>query len=173
MTGADLLPRLAISVRQPWAHCIVHFRKDVENRVANSTAITGAMRLDHGASLAIHAAQGMTREEYEGARDWICSRGLVDLDLFPKPDELVRSAIVGHARFDGIAQLSTSPWFMGPFAIKLAEACPVGPIPCSGALGLFDWRKRPRPSAIETPKPWMTHWSGPANYGSIDSQRRS
>ncbi len=68
------LPDKAISVRHPWAWAIVHAGKDVENRSAASIrhmSFAGVERL------AIHAAQGMTRQEYEDAAAFMASLGVV------------------------------------------------------------------------------------------------
>ena len=65
-------PRIALSVRQPWAWSIIHAGKDCENR--------GPMMLRHlpkpiERRIALHAAKGMTRDEYESARDFMASIG--------------------------------------------------------------------------------------------------
>lgn len=55
------LSDVALSVRQPWTHAIIHFSKDIENR--SWQAINRGLRFR--GRIAIHAAKGMTREEYE------------------------------------------------------------------------------------------------------------
>ncbi len=56
------LPKLALSVRQPWTHCIMHLGKTFENRDWN-TSLRG--------EICLHAAKGMTRDEYESCLSWV------------------------------------------------------------------------------------------------------
>lgn len=127
------LPDLAISVRQPWAWAIIHAGKDVENR---SFASLRFMRLSGIRALAIHAAQGMTRDEYDDAHDFMASLGVV----CPSAAKLTRGAIIGSVTVDGVTSKSTSRWFFGPGAIRMSAPTPIEPIHCAGALGLFRWR---------------------------------
>ena len=50
---------IALSIRQPWAYCILDYGKDIENRTW-STSIRGRVL--------IHASKGMSRKEYEEAK---------------------------------------------------------------------------------------------------------
>ena len=59
------LPPLALSVRQPWAWAIIHAGKDVENR--SWQAVNHGLR--RRGRIAIHAAKGLTRDEYDDARE--------------------------------------------------------------------------------------------------------
>lgn len=152
------LPRYAISVRQPWAWAIIFAGKHLENRTPGAVKhMRGVMR---SGPLAIHAAKGMTRAEYESARDFMVSRMLVRHESFPSPDKLVRGAVIGSARFDDVITASASPWWMGPRALVLLQQTPLAePIPCVGALGFFEWRKGTGDDvAPEEPKPWMLAW---------------
>lgn len=141
------LPTIALSVRQPWAWAIVHAGKDIENRTAVSVA-TGRM---HPARIAIHAAQGMTRKEYENVADFMASIGVT----CPRPDALVRGAIVGAVTVTAIIDRHPSPWFFGPRGLILADAVAVDPIPAVGHLGYFDWQAG---GAVAPPLPWMLSW---------------
>lgn len=145
------LPRLALSVRQPWAWAIVHAGKDIENRSA------AAVR--HGMSrgpIAIHAAKGMTRDEYEDAADFMRSIGV----RCPHPEALVRGAIIGSAIVANIVTQHDSPWFFGPRGLVLESARACDPVPASGALGYFTWTPA---GVVDAPKPWMLAW--PADAG--------
>lgn len=144
------LPDLAISVRQPWAWAIIHAGKNIENRGPVALRHMGLSK-DSRMALAIHAAQGMTRDEYEDARDFMASIGVV----CPAPADLVRGAIIGEVRVEGVVTKSASPWFFGPRGIVMAEARAVEPIRCAGALGLFRWREARPIDAPPTPR-WMT-----------------
>lgn len=55
----DNLPELALSVRQPWAHAIIYFDKDIENRTWQA--------VNHGLKIrgriAIHAIKSCAPSE--------------------------------------------------------------------------------------------------------------
>ncbi|MNQ62267.1 ASCH domain protein [compost metagenome] len=51
----------ALSIRQPWAWLIIHGGKDVENR---------SWHTKHRGRFLVHAAKGMTKHEYQAARDY-------------------------------------------------------------------------------------------------------
>lgn len=134
------LPRLALSIRQPWAWAIINAGKDVENRNW-STKMRGPV--------CIHAAKGMTSAEWSEAMDFIDS-------AFPVPmasrfgrrasaihsTEAKRGGIVGTAEIVDCVEASESPWFFGRYGFVLRNARPVEFIPVKGALCFFDWRQR-------------------------------
>ena len=64
---------MALSVRQPWAWALIHGGKDVENRTEMAVR-NGGMRAQVGKRIAVHASKGMTREEYESARERFLER---------------------------------------------------------------------------------------------------
>ena len=142
-------PNKALSIRQPWAWAIIHAGKDVENR--STFAVTkGDMR---PMRIAVHASKGMTRDEYEDAREFMEKRGVE----CPRPDALVRGAIIGSVIVTAVVKESNSPWFFGPRGLVLSGATPVEPIPVLGALGYFQWAAR---GEAESPLPWMRAWPG-------------
>jgi len=59
----------ALTIRQPWAWAIFHAGKDIENRDW-PTRLRGR--------IAIHAAKGMTRDEYESALFFIQERQILE-----------------------------------------------------------------------------------------------
>jgi len=144
-----ILPDIALSVRQPWAWAIVAGHKDIENR---STFAVSKAAFD-ARPVAIHAAKGMTRDEYEEAADFMATLGV----RCPRPDALVRGAIIGAANIVAIVKNHSSPWFFGPRGLVLMDQRPVSPIPAAGALGYFQWRQS---GALAEPLPWMTAWPG-------------
>lgn len=156
------LPRYALSVRQPWAWAIIHAGKHLENR---SAASVKHMPRTPGMLLAIHAAKGMTRDEYESARHTM--QRLCNVEC-PRPDALIRSAVIGFVRYVDTIKQSASPWWMGPRALLLDQPQAVEPIACFGALGFFDWRNgldgnprtmlNYREPKIAEPLPWMKAW---------------
>ena len=132
------LPVMALSVRQPWAWAIIHAGKHLENRTQGALNYMGR----DVTWLAIHASKGMTRDEYETMIDH------PGLDLpeangakLPRPDELVRGAIIGHVCVTDRISTSTSPWWCGPRALVFSNTVAVDPIPCVGSLGFFRWSK--------------------------------
>ncbi len=141
------MPDLALSVRQPWAWAICAGFKDIENRSTVAVSKAGF----HPRPVAIHAAKGMTRDEYEEASEFMASLGI----NCPLPKDLVRGAIIGAATVTAIVKDHNSPWFFGPRGLVLTDQCAVQPIPAVGALGLFRWT---RSGSLEMPKPWMEAW---------------
>lgn len=146
------LPPMALSVRQPWLWAIIHAGKDVENRTKYAITLGGMAKARR---IALHASIGMTRAEYEEAREFMGTLGVA----CPRPDALVRGAIIGAATVTSIVKASESPWFFGPWALELAEVEGCDPVPCRGALGLFDWRRN-QVKESQAPLPWMIGWPG-------------
>jgi len=80
-------PRRALSIRQPWAHAILHLIKDVENR---------PWRTNFRGPLLIQASLKVERDEATK----------LGLD----PDELTTGAIVGQVEVVDCIQDSKSKW---------------------------------------------------------------
>lgn len=118
----------SISIRQPWAWLILHGGKDIENRDW-PTQVRG--------TVLVHASKGMTRDEYEDAKDTYeyASGCSVRMPAFV---ELERGGIVGQVDIVGCATKSTSPWFFGKFGFILANAKPLPFRPYKGMLGFFE-----------------------------------
>lgn len=114
----------ALSIRQPWAWLIVHGHKDIENR---------SWPTRYRGPVLIHAAKGMTRADYDGARMLAEAQGVT----LPKPEELDRGGIVGRAEIVDCIAESPSPWFFGPHAFVMENAQPLPFRPAKGALGFF------------------------------------
>jgi len=129
------IPPLALSVRQPWAWAIIHAGKDVENRSAAAIRNMDLPDIRLPLRIAIHAAKGLTRAEYESARDFMAGIGVT----CPPPDMLLRGGIIGSVEVAGIVSQHPSKWWMGPRGLLLRhpEACTFRPV--TGALGLFRW----------------------------------
>ncbi len=148
------LPRLALSVRQPWAHAIIHSGKDIENRTAASIRHMSFVGVER---IAIHAAKGMTQFEYECAvtfmREKTFIREAIGIECPPARD-LLRGGIIGSVAVCGVVKESTSPWFFGPRGIVLADPRPCDFIPAVGRLGLFEWTPADA-SIVTAPARWM------------------
>lgn len=143
------LPTRALSLYAPWAWAIICAGKDVENRnwFAAGRGFFGDAKFR--GSFWIHASlfggdRGRKLEDLEDeissmldmARDAGCDSGT--------PAEVLqwclgaRGKIVGSARVTGAVSASSSPWFVGPMALTLAE--PVASrlqVPVRGALGFW------------------------------------
>lgn len=115
----------ALSIRQPWAWLIVNGYKPIENR---------SWPTRYRGELLIHAAKGMTRAEYEDARDLAEHLGIT----IPQPAALERGGIVGQVTMSGCVDDSPSPWFFGRHGFQLENAKPLPFQPCKGQLGFFD-----------------------------------
>lgn len=117
----------ALSIRQPWAWLIVNGYKDIENR---------DWYIGHRGELLVHAAKGMTRDEYEDAQS-LCHSMNPPINL-PAPDDLERGGIVGSTNVTGCVRESESPWFFGKFGAQLKDSKPLPFRPYRGQLGLFE-----------------------------------
>ena len=115
----------ALSIKQPWVHAILHEGKDIENR---------SWQRSFRGWLAIHASA-------QPERDAAYPRG----HRVPDLGTLDYSAICGVARVVDMVPKSRSKWFYRPadgsmnYGWVLAELKVLKtPIPCKGALGLWD-----------------------------------
>lgn len=110
-------PMKIITVKQPWAHLIVHYGKDIENRSWNT---------HYRGQLLIHAGKG------------ICKRGMRLMPKDAKQDIMIHGAIIGICRLSDVLMDSSSQWFEGPWGFELEGAYPIDPIYCKGQLGLWN-----------------------------------
>jgi hypothetical protein len=137
-----------LSVRQPWAHAIIHLGKDVENRT---------WRGNYTGPLLIHAS---------AYREKNPQRLLKELMANPPPKSkllnLQNGAIIGvvdlvdytKGRMGGvrIVEDSKSKWAAkGDWHLHLRNARPIKPVKCKGRLGLWS----PSPSVISRLPAWV------------------
>lgn len=141
------LPDLALSVRQPWAWAIIHGGKVIENRTKGAVR-TGGMTCRR---IAIHSASAMTRAEYEWGLDRLARHGVT----CPRPEALIRRALIGAVDVVDIVTESDSPWFGGPCGLVLENPVACAPVPATGHLGYFAWQ---RSGAVCVPAPWMARF---------------
>jgi len=140
------LPFTALSIRQPWAWAIIYAGKDIENRT--TFAVTkGGMTPRR---IAVHAAKGLKRNEYDIAAEFMKKIGVV----CPPACELKRGGIIGAVDVTAVVRESQSKWFFGPRGLVLANPVPCDFIPSVGALGFFKWERNDNVK-IDTPK-WMS-----------------
>jgi hypothetical protein len=148
----------AISLRQPWANAVLYLGKVVENRRWNT---------NFRGEFLIHAAKGMTEDEFHDAADFCedvlgvarCYEIEAAFGRGEKPThELLRGGIVGRARLvdvvppreefmlGGVAPHYPEPlrehawhWHMREqFGFVLAHIRPVPFVECRGMPGFFD-----------------------------------
>lgn len=129
----------ALSIRQPWAWAIIHGGKDVENR---SWRYIPKQR----GRIYIHAAKGMTRDEYDAAKasiEVIWEHADADHALMvPWYEKMERGGIIGTAEIIGYldnddAKQKSFPWYFGNLGIVLHDPKPLPFVPCKGMLGFF------------------------------------
>ena len=125
------LPKLALSIRQPWAYSIIYLGKNIENR---------NWFTNFRGEICIHAAKSMTRYEWEDCADTVERIGAGFIPEFADFKK-IQGGIVGTATVIDCLNESNSPWFFGKYGLVLDNVKPVDFIPCKGALGFFDWRK--------------------------------
>lgn len=125
---------ITLSVRQPWAWCIVNGHKPVENRDW-ATQFTGP--------ILIHAGKTMSRRYYDEVSEDLVTRGLVP--AVPAFDDLPRGGVVGVTNIVGCVTQMDSGWFTGPYGFLLQDSRPLPFHACNGALKFFDVRGGPKP----------------------------
>ncbi|WP_176083149.1 ASCH domain-containing protein [Martelella sp. HB161492] len=128
------LPELAISIRQPWTHCIMELGKDIENR---------NWKTNFRGRICIHAALGMTRDEHADCLATVAAINRLFPDrvmTVPTRANLQRGGIIGTVEIVDCVSDSDSPWFFGKYGFVLRDPQPVPFIPARGALGLFKWQ---------------------------------
>jgi len=128
----------ALSIKQPWLWAITDLDKRIENRSWNPPEWI------IGKTIALHASK---RDDIEG--------GLFINNISGKlpPHNLPRGAIVATCRIVGWidmrnkgscigGSLLDDPWFFGPIGWILDDIYKLyKPIPCNGALGLWEWKE--------------------------------
>jgi len=119
------IPKLALSIRQPWADAIVYLGKDIENRDW-PTKFRGLV--------CIHAAKKWGRAEKADV-DFVERASATQLEAEP-----LLGGIIGIAEIVDCVSSSESRWFFGRYGFVLQNAKPIDFIPVKGSLGFFDWR---------------------------------
>lgn len=143
-----------LTVWQPWAHCIVHCEKDVENRtwappihvVGQRIAIHAGKVLDPDAVARLVAAGRLVKGEIHGAP---------------------LGAVIGTARLEGSTRASRS-WWAEPDMTHwlLADVRRLRePVPCRGAQGLWDLPADVERLVLEREVPWSDELSSEVKHG--------
>jgi hypothetical protein len=113
-----------LTIRQPWAHAIVHMGKDVENR---------SWRANYKGPLLIHASAYQEKDprgRLEDAMGRPLSKKL--------PEPLPTGSIVGVAELFDYVKDAPGRWAQkGFWHWRLRKVRPIKPVPCTGRLGLW------------------------------------
>lgn len=83
----------------------------------------------------MHAAQGMTRQEYEESELFALQ---ANVTVLPPFEQLQRGGIVGSVELVDCLDHSDSPWYMGEKGFLLRDPRPLPFVPMKGRLGFFD-----------------------------------
>lgn len=128
------LPLKALSIRQPWTWAILNAGKDVENR---------PWKTKGRGRVCLHASKSAVRTDLAGFHEFLIVAGnpLIGLEV-PHDTTFQRGGIVGVCEITDCVTSYDSPWFAGPYGFVLVNPAPVEFIPCNGALGFFEWRKK-------------------------------
>lgn len=113
----------ALSIKQPWLHCIIHHGKTIENRtwkppqfiIGKHIALHASKKIDHSSLLAASNLAGH------------------QLD----PTQFLCGAIIATCKITKIITHSDDKWFFGPYGWQLEDIRPLKPIICAGALGFW------------------------------------
>ena len=139
---------LALSIRQPWAHAILHWGKDLENR-SWPTKIRGRV-LIHAA--ARPAGCGLEVLDRLIATDHPAGAGAprVPADWREQLPDLPMGGIIGSVEIVGCvsrhdARAAASPWFGGPYGFLLASPQPCTFVPMPGRQKFFRLPDRAQP----------------------------
>lgn len=130
-------PVKALSVRQPWADCIIHHGKDIENR---------QWRTGFRGRVYIHAAKAWGRDEREAQEQLAAELDWQDIG------QPLLGGIIGTVEIVDCVEHSDSWWFAGRYGFVLRDPRPLDFMPCRGALGFFTPDLTPPKSPPESPK---------------------
>ena len=127
---------IALSIRQPWAHFIIHgvpvngeppIFKDVENR---------DWKTPYRGRCLVHASKGGTKREFASA-----VAGVEEVFNIVVPlgfDDFQRGGVIGSVEIHDCVDTLDSPWWIGPhgFLLRAPRALPFAAMP--GRLGFFN-----------------------------------
>lgn len=149
------LPTMALSLWTPWAWCILHARKTIENR---SLKFPRHFRGEFWLHASLWPGNGRkplsAGKQHELVDEFLAAvdKSGQPRDAFPpiKFGQLdnMRGKIVGRATVTGYVEESDSPWYV-PGSLGIVVANPVAlatPIAASGALG---WWRVPEATLAE------------------------
>ena len=117
----------ALSIQQPWAWAIMNWGKDIENR---------PWRTKYRGELYIHVPIGF---DFIGCAWMLESKKSLGIEM-PSIFDFKHCGIIGKVNLVDCVNVSTSPWFSGPYGLVLSAPEPVDFIPMRGKLGIFKFK---------------------------------
>jgi hypothetical protein len=122
---------IALSIRQPWAHFIIHGAagrfKDVENR---------EWRTPFRGRCLIHASKSGTRKDFDAQVAAVAEALGIDLQL--RFDDVHRGGVIGDVEIHDCVDAHDSPWWMGPHGFLLRDPRPMVFAALPGRLSFFN-----------------------------------
>lgn len=118
-----------LCVKQPWAWCIIHAGKDIENRTWH-TPIRGRVL--------IAASARIRPYEYDDCAYYVRRNFPELMHRFPRREDLLTGGIIGEVEIVGCVAHHESKWFMGPYGFVMRDAKPVPFMKCRGHLGFWN-----------------------------------
>lgn len=128
------LPKMALSIMQPWAWLIVNGHKNIENRDW-PTRFRGPIAIHAGKKVDDDALTSVVR----GYHPVIGGKKVFDRTNRAGSET---GGIVGVGEIVDCVEQSDSDWFVGRYGFIIANARPVDFIAVRGKLGFFDWRQQ-------------------------------
>jgi hypothetical protein len=117
-------PPKALTIRQPWAHAVVHLGKDVENR---------SWRANYRGPVLIHASAHPVSNPHV-----LLAEHMAHPPSQAVLDRLPTGCVVGVADLLDYVRDSESKWAIkGQWHWLLRNVRPIRPVPCTGRLGLW------------------------------------
>ena len=117
-----------LTIRQPWAYCITHLDKRVENRTWPLPSMV------RGKTIALHTSKRL--DELAGR---VSASQTAGIKLSRHVKEMKLGCVVATAKVTGCVTESESKWFVGPYGFVLESVRPLAtPIPISGRLGFWE-----------------------------------
>lgn len=117
-----------LSIKQPWAHAIIHLGKDIENRDWQTT-VRG--------TIAVHSSKKPDVIEFDIFDDLWRKMGR-EATTNKKVSDLSFGAIIGTVDIIDCVSHHESPWFYGKYGFVLANPKPlIQPIPFRGVLNFW------------------------------------
>jgi hypothetical protein len=110
-----------ISIKQPWAWAVFH---------AGLNIISRRKKTNFRGRLLIHASQNIDHNAYRAIKN---ISGITP----PAASALPRGAIIGHVDVHTCVRRSKSPWFFGPFGLKIKNPVPLRAFRYRGQIGFF------------------------------------
>jgi hypothetical protein len=126
MKRSDIKEMRALSIAQPWAHCIINEGKNIENR-SWSTKYRG--------TFAIHASSSKDNQRFDACRNFY--------RLSVEPEKLAYMSIIGFVDLiDVITEetvtKTTRKWFSGEYGFVLTNIVKLKtPVKAKGALNFW------------------------------------